>query len=430
MRLNLLLFLIFSCSLIAENRVYNVTSGTQTVTSVTGDGLTVFKTGDGTLVFSENNTYRNSTTNILDGVLVLNKANSSGDSSNRAFISDGGSLYLKGIDLIQNSIQIAGTGSNGEGALFSSFGISTYKGDISNNTAATIGVATGSTFNITPNNINANAALTFATQGTGVINITSAGHFNSTINKTGTGTLALSGNSAMNINGILNVTNGKVILDKTTSNGVAGSGAIVIGDGIGNAKSATVILNRDEQIEYNRDNILINKDGVLDLNGHTENFNNNNNRNTITLNGGELDLHGGQLDVDILSITANSVIDFGTPDGDLSSILFVKNLEIARGVTLTIKNWNETTDFFYSEKINGGNRNNLINDNPLDINPLNQIVFEGYSGEDTIWSSSQTNNFSNRNYNRIVPVDEPKYIGSSLVLGILLLCFILKKKSV
>ncbi|HOY54732.1 MAG TPA: autotransporter-associated beta strand repeat-containing protein [Opitutaceae bacterium] len=410
-------------------RTFDVANGELTISAtLTGDSLNPVKTGDGTLVLSGTNTYRNSATSINDGILVATNAASLGDASNRVTIANGAALYLdNGVALRQNSMTISGTGTHGEGAIYSRSGINTYQGDLSNTEAATIGVASGSTFNITPNNINPNAALTFSTEGTGKIDITSAGNFNSAVIKTGTGTLTLSGSSALNINGQLAIKEGLVLLNKTTTNGVAGSGAIVVGDGLGATGSAILRLNRDEQIEYNRDTITVNRDGVFDLNGHTENFNNNNNKNTLTLNGGELQLAGGVLDVDILEITADSVIDFGTPTGDANSTLWVKNLIIAAGVTVTVKNWNSVTDFFYADKINSTDGGSWLSTNPLNISPMNQIVFEGWDGSQTIWASNETDGYSGRTYNRIRPVPEPSTYGAILSLASIAALFWLRR---
>ncbi|HOF10241.1 MAG TPA: autotransporter-associated beta strand repeat-containing protein [Opitutaceae bacterium] len=412
-------------------KIFDVTSGELTISAnLVGDSLNPVKTGNGTLVLSGTNTYSNSIIAVNDGILVATNSASLGSTSNSIEIASGASLYLDGgFTLVRtgSGMTIAGAGTHGEGALYSRSGINTYQGDLSNTEAATIGVASGSTFNITPNNINPNAALTFSTEGTGKIDITSAGNFNSAVIKTGTGTLTLSGSSAMNLNGQLAIKEGLVLLNKTTTNGVAGSGAIVVGDGLGATGSAILRLNRDEQIEYNRDTITVNRDGVFDLNGHTENFNNNNNRNTLTLNGGELQLAGGQLDVDILKITADSVIDFGTPTGDANSTLWVKNLIIAAGVTVTVKNWNSVTDFFYADKINSTDGGSWLSTNPLNISPMNQIVFEGWDGSQTIWASNETNGYSGRTYNRIRPVPEPSTYGAILSLASIAALFWLRR---
>jgi autotransporter-associated beta strand protein len=410
---------------------FDVTSGELTISAnLVGDSLNPVKTGNGTLVLSGTNTYSNSIIAVNDGILVATNSASLGSTSNSIEIASGASLYLDGgFTLVRtgSGMTIAGAGTHGEGALYSRSGINTYQGDLSNTEAATIGVASGSTFNITPNNINPNAALTFSTEGTGKIDITSAGNFNSAVIKTGTGTLTLSGSSALNINGQLAIKEGLVLLNKTTTNGVVGSGAIVVGDGLGATGSAILRLNRDEQIEYNRDTITVNRDGVFDLNGHTENFNNNNNKNTLTLNGGELQLAGGVLDVDILEITADSVIDFGTPTGDANSTLWVKNLIIAAGVTVTVKNWNSVTDFFYADKINSTDGGSWLSTNPLNISPMNQIVFEGWDGSQTIWASNETDGYSGRTYNRIRPVPEPSTYGAILSLASIAALFWLRR---
>ena len=89
----------------------------------------------------------------------------------------------------------------------------------------------------------------------------------------------------------------------------------------------------------------------------------------LTLNGGTLYLTGGNYNFKNLSITSNSVIDFGAN----SSITF-DTVTIDGGKQLTINNWQDLKDYFFSETNVGATGTN--------ITP--QVKFTGYTGT-TSW---------------------------------------------
>lgn len=114
----------------------------------------------------------------------------------------------------------------------------------------------------------------------------------------------------------------------------------------------------------------------------------------ITLSGGILDLGGYNHIFGNLNVTANSVLDFSG-----ASIVNFNAITISTGVTLTIRNWVDTVDYFFS--------NTAYTQGSA---PLNRIVFEGgppWTGANTKWLG----------YNRqITPVPEPATAGA-LLLG-------------
>ena len=111
---------------------------------------------------------------------------------------------------------------------------------------------------------------------------------------------------------------------------------------------------------------------------------------SLTLSGGTLNLGGFTSTFGTLSVTADSMLDFGTSG---SSILNLSSLSVNSGVTLTIKNWADTVDYFYSLT------------NPGATN-LGRIVFTGFTGADTKWLSYD---------NQITPVPEPATYGAVLL---------------
>lgn len=115
------------------------------------------------------------------------------------------------------------------------------------------------------------------------------------------------------------------------------------------------------------------------------------NSGSLVLNGGTLNLGGFSSTFGSLSVTANSVLDFGTSGS--SSLSILNSLSVDSGVTLTITNWADAVDYFYS-LVNPGSPN------------LGRIVFTGYTAANTRWLSWDT---------EITPVPEPATYGALLV---------------
>ncbi|MFH1496376.1 MAG: autotransporter-associated beta strand repeat-containing protein [Verrucomicrobiota bacterium] len=122
---------------------------------------------------------------------------------------------------------------------------------------------------------------------------------------------------------------------------------------------------------------------------------------TLTLGGGTLALGDlVNLTVDALSITAASIIDFGTERSIITvngSITFIDE-----GTLLTIANWNEWQDYIHA--LDGG-------DYVTGEAPLSQIQFAGWTSP-TKW----------QDYNsEITPVPEPHATGALLLGGVVAL---------
>ena len=114
---------------------------------------------------------------------------------------------------------------------------------------------------------------------------------------------------------------------------------------------------------------------------------------TLTLSGGTLALNGFNLTVGTLHITGNTILDFGNSS---ASILNATNFVIDSSITLTVNNWVNAVDFFYSQNNPGGSQGTV---------PLNQITFTGFTAADTKWQSYD---------HQITPAPEPAVYGAVL----------------
>ena len=393
------------------------------------------KSGSGTLVLSGNNSYTGPTT-VNAGTLVLANNNALGTGSAWGqTVASGATLALQGgITVNPGGTTISGTGVGGGGAIRNLSGNNTLGGQISLGSAATI-ASDADTLTFT-GQIIPSSPLTFAGAG----NIATTGVLNGTnIIKSGTGTLTISGASSNSFSNLA-INDGTVMFAKTAGANAMGSGALTIGDGVGAASSAVLQLGASNQIPDSTP-ITINSDGRFNLNNYAESINTvtgtgiidlgtsgiltvgvnsgsstfsgslagsgtlvksgsgtltlgagmNLSAGNLVLNGGTLNLGGTTSTFKSLSVTANSVIDFGT--GGASVLNILNSVTVAAGVTLTIQDWTNGVDYFYSGTSPGSTA-------------LGQIVFTGSTGADTKWQSFD---------HEITPVPEPSLYGAAFV---------------
>ncbi len=198
-----------------------------------------------------------------------------------------------------------------------------------------------------------------------------------TLTKAGAGTLVLSG--ANTYSGATNVSAGTLQLG--ANDALSSSSAVTIASG------ATVDLGG-----YNATLGAISGAGALQMSGGALTLGSGMNfaSGSMVMNGGTLNLAGFTSSLGSLSITADSILDFGSVG---SSVLTLGSLSISSGVTLTIQNWTDAVDYFYS-LANPGSTN------------LGRIVFSNYPGSTVTWQSWD---------NQITPVPEPGAYGALLI---------------
>lgn len=409
------------------------------------------KTGYGGLTLSGANTYTGVTT-VSAGVLSLTHSQALGSTTTWGNqVLSGATLALSNdIAVTTGQFSIGGTGVLGQGALYNASGDNRLNATVSLTSAATLQSAAGSLTIAGGGNLELNANLTVT--GSGNTTLSNQIYGAGSLTKTGSGTLTFNGTVANSFNGDLNVNAGTVVLAKSDGQRATGQGQLNIGSGSGPAGAAIVRLDGNEQIADYLSSVNVRQGGVLQVNNHTESINvlqgtggeidlgssgqltvginSGSSRfagtlsgtgnlikagqgtltldsdidfaGTVTLQAGTLALGGHTISLGTLSITGNSIIDFGT---GLGSTLFVDNLFLSSGVTLTIKGWIDTIDAFYATFWSGATP-----DLPGSA-PSTQIVFQGFTADDTRWVALN---------GEVTPLPETAATGAVLAAGGLL----------
>lgn len=126
---------------------------------------------------------------------------------------------------------------------------------------------------------------------------------------------------------------------------------------------------------------------------------------SLTLTGGLLALSTSHLTIDTLTITGDTIIDFGTHG---ESFIYAGQINIADGATLTIRNWTEAADYFYASTGPGA----VV---------LGAITFEG-DGSGSAWTTYDTQ------ITPFQPVPEPATYGA-LFMGAAMGTFWLSRRA-
>ena len=199
--------------------IIDVSAGLATISGkITGSGgLT--KTGDGTLVLSNNTNDYTGVTSIQSGRILINASNALGatGAANKTIIASGGMLDLQSSISVAETLTISGTGG-GSGALRNSFSNNALTGPIDLDAAATIMSEAGSSLTISTGGIDTDGfALTFS--GPGPTTVSGEISDTGSVTKTGTGTLTLSGTNSYT--GTTTVSQGTLLVDGSIANGTA-----------------------------------------------------------------------------------------------------------------------------------------------------------------------------------------------------------------
>ncbi|MBL9214950.1 MAG: autotransporter-associated beta strand repeat-containing protein [Opitutaceae bacterium] len=275
------------------------------------------------------------------------------------------------------------------------FGQTTFYWDRNGATTGAGTTPTG-TWDTTSANWNTNSGGTTAAE-----TFTSGGNavFSAGTNATGTYTVTVSGTqnvSSINVQeGTPTFTGGTINFSDSTPDFTVGSGRTVTvnsnisgTNGLNKLGAGTLVFASSDKTYTGTTNISA---GILSLTANQA-------FDTVSLTGGTLSLNNVSASITTLQITANSTIDFAGS----SSTLNVTNLSISAGVTLTITNWANAADFFYTTNWTGATYNTS------GAAPMNRIDFNGAPASATLWQGYD---------NQITPVPEPSLYGALLLLA-------------
>ncbi|MBI2518729.1 MAG: autotransporter-associated beta strand repeat-containing protein [Opitutae bacterium] len=375
--------------------------------TISGSG-TLNKAGTGTLTLTSASAGYSGTTNVNAGSISMQNNQALGTGTIN--VASGGKLSVQNNLTVANNFTIngPGTGAN-DGAIENTSGTNTLSGTITlggasriQSTSGTLnlnGTVSGTNQNLTlggNGDIHVNNAINL---GTGSLTKTDAGiavlnnatNFTGGVGITG-GTLQLGASNVLNSANSVAVSAGATFLvggNTQTLTGLTGAGAMTFTSG--GAVTLTGTSAFDGSIA-GAGTLTLNAGSALTLNTSISNSSLD-----VVLAGGTLNLSDPSFSFGKLTVTANSVIDFGNAQ---NVSLNLANLQLGAGVTLTVTNWQDSLDYFYAQGWVGGVLDSRGN------SPSNQIVFTGFTGSDTVWQGYD---------HQVTPVPEPSTYGALLL---------------
>ena len=377
------------------------------ITGTSGSSLNL--TGTGTTYLSGNSSAFAGSINISNGTL-----NASGSNSvlgtGAVNVTSQGNLQAQGGISLANNLNISSTGPNGNGAIENISGANNFSGTVTVNGSSRINSDNG-TLGLTNTVAMGTNTLTFG--GSGNTTLSGALTGSGSLTKDGSGTLTLS-HASNTFSGSTTVSAGTLniaaanALNNSASLSIATGGTVNLSDvaatvgplsGTGNINFGTIgslTLSSGTSTfagSFSGAGTLIIGSGATFTLGAGFNDANLN----IVLAGGTLNLNGTTSTFGNLSVTANSVIDFGAAS---NSVITVNNVTASAGATLAVNNWTNLSDYFYSNNSPG----------TQGTAPINQVVFNTYTGANTKWISYD---------HEVSPVPEPSTYGALFMAGLL-----------
>jgi len=407
----------------SANNQYAITLGAnRTVGSVTfssAAGTNAFTFSGNTLIINGTGITNNDTeTETINSAVRINSA--------QTWNAASGGLTFNGTVRLAGNLTLSGTGGVSVNGLLTNWNASRT---ITNNNSGTVSFGS---INLSEGN----TARTLTIGGTGNTTVSgviaNGGTGAGGLTKTGSGTLTLSGantySGATSVNGgtlalgannvLANSTAVSVAAGATlnlnnysdTIGSLAGAGAVTLGSGtltISPAAGSTTfsgsISGTGGLTKAGAGTLVLTGantySGATTVNAGTLSLGSSFTGSSLVLNGGTFLLSGASGTFNSLTVNTSSILDFGTAGASMLTIL--DSVTVASGATLTVQNWNDTVDYFYS----------LINPGVADPTIFNRIAFSGYPGVQPKWLPFD---------HEISPVPEPSAYGAAL-LGLSLL---------
>ncbi|HNC23720.1 MAG TPA: autotransporter-associated beta strand repeat-containing protein, partial [Opitutaceae bacterium] len=383
------------------------------LTGTAGSSLNV--TGTGKVYLSGASASYAGTTNVTNGTLNVSGSNQV-LGTGAVNVSSSGNLQLQGGISLSNAVAINGTGTSSNGAIENFAGNNTLSGTVTLGGASRVQSDAGT---LTLGGTVALGSNTLNVGGSGTTRVTGAITGTGGITKDDSGTLRLA-NGSNTFSGATTISAGTVIAEASnvfnnsalltlasgaslqlnglneTIGALAGGGALDLGTGgTLNLTSGTGLFSGTLA---GSGTIYLGTGATLTLGA---NFNNSN--VNIVLAGGTLNLNGTTSTFGNITVTGNSVLDFGA---STASVLSSSSVTFANSsVGLTVNNWVNATDYFYTQNFTGATPD------ARGTNPENQVTFSGNSANSTAWLSFDK---------QVTPVPEPGTYGAiftALALG-------------
>lgn len=419
-------------------------SGNTTINGAIGTGTgTLTKDGSGTLTLAGNSTYSGTTT-ISTGVVNIQHGSALGSTGTGTTVTSGAALQLQGgITVGAEALSLTGAGITSTGGLRNISGNNSWAGTVTVGTggarinsdagtltlggtvmAANQNLIVGGDGNTTINGAITTGSGTLTKDGAGTLTLGGANTYTGATTISA-GTLRLGPSGSISDNNAVTVASGATfdVNGRTDTIGtLAGAGDVQLNGGtltVGGAGSSTFSGTMDGLGTFVKSgagtltiggdlsfgNVVPSFSGDLSLTAGILQFNVDNAfAGTVTISGGTLQLSStADLTIQNLNITGSTTIDFaGT-----ANILSVANLNISAGVVVTIRNWQDATDFFFADNWIGA-----VRDTAGAI-PMNQIVFDTNGANPTTYTGAQTKWLTFED--QITPVPEPSTYGAMLM---------------
>jgi len=388
--------------------------------SLTGSG-TLKMQGTGVLGLTGSSSTFTGAVAVTSGTVNAGATNATGTSTSTVTVSGTGNLQVQGGATLASKFNVTGTGGSGNGAIENVSGNNTLTGAVTASGASRIQSDSGTLTLSGATSLSGyslNVGGTGNTTITGAITATSA----SSLTKDGSGTLAIgvanpsfAGSVAINA-GTLQANVANVFLTSTavtfasgstlslngTSQAIGtlnGAGTVAFGSGGALALSSGSGADLLSGAFTGSGTLTISTGSTLTLGANFSDASLN-----IVLAGGTLKFNGTTDTFGSLTVTSNSVIDFANPS---TSILTVSSVSLSGTSQLSVTNWANTVDYFYS----------LASPGTQGTAPIDQIVFSGFAGSQTHWTPYASGPLLE---NEISPVPEvPRYgallVGAALV---------------